>query len=97
MFFSLLRLADALLFSTFVQPPAGVKYSGFDHLKFWVGNAKQAAAWYVGRFGFHEIAYKGLETGSRDFAHHVIQQNKVRSLFNRSNSNQIPVRAIFFW
>eukprot|EP01122_Echinamoeba_exundans_P009596 TRINITY_DN3433_c0_g2_i1.p1 TRINITY_DN3433_c0_g2~~TRINITY_DN3433_c0_g2_i1.p1 ORF type:complete len:382 (+),score=121.06 TRINITY_DN3433_c0_g2_i1:99-1244(+) len=59
------------------QPPAGVKYSGFDHLKFWVGNAKQAAAWYVGRFGFHEIAYKGLETGSREFAHHVVQQNKI--------------------
>lgn len=59
------------------QPPAGVKYTGFDHIKFWVGNAKQAADWYVARFGFHAVAYKGLETGSRDYAHHVIQQNKI--------------------
>ena len=46
-----------------------------------MGNAKQAAAWYIGRFGFHEIAYKGLETGSREYAHHVVKQHDVRLSF----------------
>jgi 4-hydroxyphenylpyruvate dioxygenase len=31
-----------------------------DHLTFWVGNAKQAAAYYTSRFGFEYFAYKGL-------------------------------------
>ncbi|XJO71723.1 hypothetical protein BDV3_001191 [Batrachochytrium dendrobatidis] len=46
--------------------PAVGRYHGFDHLTFWVGNAKQAAAYYISRFGFEPIGYKGLETGSRD-------------------------------
>jgi len=29
------------------------------------------------RFGFKRIAYRGLETGSRDYVSHVIQQNKI--------------------
>ena len=37
----------------------------FDHIEFWVGNAKQAAAYYSHAFGFTPVAYKGLETGSR--------------------------------
>lgn len=31
-----------------------------DHVTFWVGNAKQAAAYYTSRFGFEYYAYKGL-------------------------------------
>lgn len=48
---------------------------------FWVGNAKQAASYYCTRLGFEEIAYKGLETGSRDYAAHVVQQNLVKFVF----------------
>jgi len=58
-----------------LQPP--YQCLAFDHVKFWVGNAKQAADWYVARFGFEPIAYKGLETGSRDYAHHVVRQNDI--------------------
>jgi len=53
------------------------EFHGFDHVKFWVGNAKQAADWYKARLGFKEVAYKGLETGSRDFVSHVVQQDKI--------------------
>lgn len=60
---------------TIIQPP--VKYFGFHHLKFYVGNAKQAADWYITRFGFEKRAYRGLETGERDYAHHVIGQNDI--------------------
>jgi len=29
----------------------------FDHIKFHVGNAKQAAAYYTTKFGFEYVAY----------------------------------------
>jgi 4-hydroxyphenylpyruvate dioxygenase len=37
----------------------------------------QAASYYCTRFGFTPIGYKGLETGSRQVASHVIEQNRV--------------------
>lgn len=58
------------------KPEVG-HYHGFDHVTFWVGNAKQAALFYCVRFGFKEVAYRGLETGSRDIVTHVIQQNDI--------------------
>ncbi|XP_042220146.1 4-hydroxyphenylpyruvate dioxygenase-like [Homarus americanus] len=58
------------------QPDSG-KFLHFDHLTFWVGNAKQAASYYTTRMGFERYAYKGLETGSRDVCYHVIKQNKI--------------------
>jgi len=53
------------------------KYNGFDHVTFYVGNALQAAGWYIARFGFSPVAYKGLETGSRETVAHVIKQNNI--------------------
>lgn len=58
--------------------PNGGKFIAFDHLTFYVGNAKQAASYYTTRMGFEPYAYQGLETGSRKFAKHVVKQNKVR-------------------
>nr|XP_027223513.1 4-hydroxyphenylpyruvate dioxygenase-like [Penaeus vannamei] len=58
------------------KPDAG-KFLHFDHLTFWVGNAKQAASYYCTRMGFEPFAYKGLETGSREVCCHVVRQNKV--------------------
>lgn len=52
-------------------------YSGFDHIVFWVGNAKQAASWYVTRMGFAPVAYAGLETGDREVCTHVVRQTDV--------------------
>lgn len=57
------------------ERPAGGKFLGYDHIHFWVGNAKQAAGWYNSHFGFEYYAYKGLETGSRDVATHVVRNN----------------------
>src|SRR5690242_1507975 len=56
-------------------------FSGFHHLTFWVGNAKQAATYYTTRFGFKPVAYSGLETGSRQVAAHVLQQDKIFFIF----------------
>lgn len=53
------------------------KWDGFDHVHFYVSNAKQVAAWYVLRLGFKYLAYRGLETGSREVATHVVRQGKI--------------------
>lgn len=44
-------------------------------------NAKQVADWYCLRFGFKKVAYRGLETGSRDYATHVVQQGDIQFAF----------------
>ncbi|KAI7881805.1 4-hydroxyphenylpyruvate dioxygenase [Lichtheimia hyalospora FSU 10163] len=56
-------------------------YSGFDHLRFTVTNAKQAASFYCTRLGFKHIAYRGLETGSRDVSAHVVRQGDATFVF----------------
>ncbi|KAJ3113490.1 hypothetical protein HDU96_003357 [Phlyctochytrium bullatum] len=61
--------------------PAVGRYFGFDHLTFWVGNAKQAASFYVTRFGFEPLGYKGLETGSRQVVSHAVKQNNIVFIF----------------
>lgn len=62
------------------RPQIG-KFFGFDHAKFYVSNAKQAASFYTSRFGFDYVAYSGLETGSRDFCTHVVGNGKVLLAF----------------
>ena len=54
---------------------------GYDHIEFYVGNAKQAAHFYAKAFGFAPVARRGLETGSRDRASYVMQQGKARFVF----------------
>ena len=51
---------------------------GTDYVELYVGNAKQAAHFYKTSFGFQSLAYAGLETGSRDKASYVLQQDKIR-------------------
>ncbi|XP_061189809.1 uncharacterized protein LOC133197687 [Saccostrea echinata] len=58
------------------KPESG-RFVCFDHITFWVGNAKQAASYYCTRVGFEPFAYKGLETGSRQVVSHVVKQNKM--------------------
>jgi len=50
----------------------------FDHCELYVGNAKQAAHYYQNAFGFIPIAYRGLDTGSRDRVSYVLEQNHIR-------------------
>ncbi|XP_028322680.1 4-hydroxyphenylpyruvate dioxygenase [Gouania willdenowi] len=53
------------------------KFLKFHHITFWVGNAKQAASFYCDKMGFEHLAYKGLETGSREVVCHAIRQDKI--------------------
>ena len=61
-------------------PPYG-EFLEFDHVHWLVGNAKLPADWYVARMGFARVAYRGLETGSRDLASHVVRQGRVTFVF----------------
>jgi len=63
------------------EKPSVGTFLSFDHMTFWVGNAKQAAAWYCFSFGFEPYAYKGLETGSRKVVSHAIRQDKIVFVF----------------
>lgn len=56
-------------------------FGGYDHVTWYVGNAKQAASYYITRMGFRPLAYKGLETGNRAIAAHVVENGNVRFVF----------------
>src|SRR6185436_10473176 len=48
-----------------------------DHLRFFVGNARQSAYFYRNCFGFDVVAYAGLETKLRHEAGYVIRQGDI--------------------
>ncbi len=50
---------------------------GTDYVEFYVGNAKQAAHYYMSAFGFQALAYAGPETGMKDRASYVVRQHKL--------------------
>ena len=52
--------------------------NGTDYIEFYVGNAKQASHYYQTAFGYQLAGYQGPETGVRDRASYLLQQNKVR-------------------
>ena len=52
--------------------------NGTDYIEFWVGNAKQASVYYRTAFGFQLVGYRGPETGVRDRASYLLQQDKIR-------------------
>ncbi|MEL6916746.1 MAG: 4-hydroxyphenylpyruvate dioxygenase [Bacteroidota bacterium] len=51
---------------------------GTDYVELYVGNAKQAAYYYMAAWGFQPLAYAGLETGLKDRVSYVIEQEKIR-------------------
>ncbi len=67
-------------------------YLGFDHVHLWVGNAHQAAGYYVARFGFEPLAFRGLETGSREVMTHVVRLGRVVFAFS---SSLVPGNSAF--
>jgi 4-hydroxyphenylpyruvate dioxygenase len=58
--------------------------NGTDHIEFYVGNAKQSAYYYQSAWGYKLVAYSGPETGVRDRASYVLQQDKVRLVLTTS-------------
>jgi len=48
-----------------------------DHVRFFVGNARQSAYFYRNAFGFDVVAYAGLETGVKHEAAYVLRQGEI--------------------
>jgi 4-hydroxyphenylpyruvate dioxygenase len=55
-----------------------LQIKSFDHVHFYVGNAKHAMYYWWKAFGFKPVAYSGLETGNRDFASYVLESGQAR-------------------
>jgi 4-hydroxyphenylpyruvate dioxygenase len=54
---------------------------GLDHVRFYVGNAKQSAHYYSTAFGMTCVAYRGPEQGYRDHAEYVLVAGSARFVF----------------
>ncbi len=65
--------------------------NGTDYVEFYVGNAKQAAHFYKTAFGFQSFAYKGLETGCRDYTSYVLAQDKIRIVLTTPLNSKSPI------
>jgi 4-hydroxyphenylpyruvate dioxygenase len=67
--------------------------NGTDYIEFYVGNAKQASHYYRSAFGYDLLAYRGPETGTRDKASYLLQQNKVRLVLTTPLTPDHPIAA----
>lgn len=63
----------------------------WDHLHFYVGNAKQAAHYYATAFGFEIRAYAGPETGLADRASYLLVQNDLRFVMTSALHPESPI------
>jgi 4-hydroxyphenylpyruvate dioxygenase len=71
--------ADALIGSVAHDvDPDPFPVIGMDHIRFAVGNARQAAHFYSTAFGMTCVAYRGPEQGYRDAAEYVLVSGRVR-------------------
>jgi 4-hydroxyphenylpyruvate dioxygenase len=61
-----------------------------DHVRFYVGNAKQAAFFYAQCFGFQIEQVNDLTTGSRDASHYLLTQGNIRFLLTSGLSTEHP-------
>lgn len=78
-------------------PAAHIKPAGdpltlidVDHVRFFVGNAKQAAFFYANCFGFQIDQVADLTTGVRDAAHYLLTQGNIRFLLTSGLSVDHP-------
>ncbi len=60
-----------------VPSPASY-FEGWDHIEWWVGNARQAAHFLASAFGFSITGYAGPETGVRDRVSYLCEQGSIR-------------------
>src|SRR5260221_11949616 len=61
-----------------------------DHVRFFVGNARQSAYFYRNAFGFDVVAYEGLETGVKHEAGYVLRQGEITFVLTSSLRTNDP-------
>jgi 4-hydroxyphenylpyruvate dioxygenase len=72
-------------------PRAALQRLDWDHLEFYVGNAKQAAHYYATAFGFTIEGYAGPETGVEGSVSYYLTQNDVRFVLTASLGADDPI------
>jgi 4-hydroxyphenylpyruvate dioxygenase len=65
--------------------------NGTDYVEFYVGNARQAAHYYRSAFGMKLTGYSGPETGVRDRASYVLEQEKIRFVLTTAMQPDHPI------
>lgn len=63
----------------------------WDHLEFYVSNAKQAAFFYSQTFGMEIVAYAGLETGVLDRTSYMLQSGDMRFVITSAMQGNHPI------
>ena len=53
-----------------------------DHIRFYVGNARQSASFYRHLLGFSVTQFHGLETGLKHEVDYLVEQDRIRFLFS---------------
>jgi 4-hydroxyphenylpyruvate dioxygenase len=71
-------------------PSDPVPLRKIDHVRFFVGNARQSAYFYRNAFGFDVVAYAGLETKVRHEAGYVLRQGEITFVLISPLSAQHP-------
>jgi 4-hydroxyphenylpyruvate dioxygenase len=61
-----------------------------DHVRFWVGNAKQAAYFYASAFGFQVEQISDLTTGNRATAQYLLTQGNIRFVLESALTKDHP-------
>jgi len=64
---------------------------GTDYVEFYVGNAKQAAHYYMSAFGFQALAYAGPETGIKDRVSYAVRQHKLTFVVTTALRTNNPI------
>ena len=62
-----------------------------DHVRFYVGNAKQAAVFYAQLFGFQVEQVSDLTTGNREEAAYLLTQGNIRLLLSTGLTTDSPI------
>jgi 4-hydroxyphenylpyruvate dioxygenase len=74
-------------------PAPAELFLGWDHLEWWVGNARAFAAFMCSAFGFEVTAYAGPETGVHDTVSYVLEQGAIRFVVSAGLSPASPIVA----
>ncbi|MHC4082686.1 MAG: 4-hydroxyphenylpyruvate dioxygenase [Planctomycetota bacterium] len=64
-----------------------------DHVRFYVGNARQSAYFYAHCFGFDVVQYADLTTGSRREASYLLTQGNIRLLLTTGLHKDHPAQG----
>jgi 4-hydroxyphenylpyruvate dioxygenase len=72
-------------------PDEDFPVEAIDYVHFAVGNAKQAAHYYTTAFGMQVTAYRGPETGHRDYAEYVLESGSARFLLTAEVRPGTPI------